>query len=85
MIYPDESAEVWAKRYSLSMTSIECRSCKKLLDKTIPFAYGNIRGLRSAPHGCPSRYDHTVSRSVSKDDNDAVRSIFELLGGEGER
>ncbi len=73
------SSRKWAEKYNLSMKPLPCGNCGKLLERTIPFAYGSIRGLRSAPHGCHPAFDHTVSRSIDEKDNEAIRDLFKIL------
>lgn len=74
-----KSHALWAAKYNLSTDPLPCESCGKFLERTIPFASGSIRGLRSAPHGCLSNFDHSVSRSIDKADNEAIDAMFSIL------
>lgn len=79
MIYPLIDPKEWAKTYNLRMNSRQCVNCEKQLICDIPFASGSIRGLRSKDHGCPPRYDHSVSRSIDPENKKLMDDLFILL------
>lgn len=52
-IYPvGVSAESWAKRYGIEPFSTTCYTCGAMLESTVPFAKGTLRGLTSPPCAC---------------------------------
>lgn len=79
MLFPVVDPKKWAKHYSLKSPNLPCGKCGRILECEVPFAYENIRGLKSAPHGCPEAYDHSVSRSVASVDIYSIESLFSIF------
>jgi hypothetical protein len=67
MIYPDVDVQEWCEHYRITIKIGHCLCCGKELMPSIPFAHKDWRGVTSAPHGCPERYDHKWLVSVDKD------------------
>ena len=67
--------------YDLSPEPLPCENCGELLERSVPYATGQIRGLKSKPHGCPSKYDHSNFRTLNKSDNDIIQSLFTIAKG----
>lgn len=79
MLFPQETAEVWSKRYQIPIKTNYCIKCGDLITANIPYATKGWRGLRSAPHGCPPQYDLKLKVPVNKEDKDFVRSLYNDL------
>jgi hypothetical protein len=79
MIYPLIDWQKWAQMYDLNTKTQPCLKCGKHLAKEIPFAEGNLRGLKSATHECGPSYDHKVFRSISDEDNEALKDLFSVI------
>lgn len=47
--------DTWATRYGLTARERPCPRCGRLLQLSIPFAYGRYRGLMCAPCECGNR------------------------------
>lgn len=76
MKYPKVDLKVWTDEFDLHSKARPCLNCGKLLEKTIPFQYDQVRGLKSAPHGCPKQYDHTISMTLDETENEMLRDFF---------
>lgn len=79
IIYPIIPAEVWAKRYQLSIDPAPCVNCGKLLHPTKPFATGRWRGLASEPHGCDEKYNMFVAGKATPAERQEFIDYFKLL------
>jgi len=76
MMYPLVDYKKWALTYNLNIEPDYCRNCGKLITPTIPYADGNYRGLKSAPHGCPSGFDHYVFNSISINLKENIKNLM---------
>lgn len=58
MIEVVEDPKSWAERHQITLTPIECRKCKKLLELKIPIASKKYRGLKCDinDHECGEEY-----------------------------
>ncbi len=79
MIYPKVDLKKWLKLYNLRINESPCLNCNKMIVPTIPFADKNIRGVRTAPHGCPPGYDHSTFRSLDPEHNKTIKDLFALF------
>lgn len=52
MLYPQVDAEVWAKRYGLTIRHVVCHKCGFTARTDIPYAHDRVRGLHTGLHGC---------------------------------
>lgn len=66
----------------LNPKSRPCLNCGKLLDKNVPFSHGHTRGLMSAPHGCPPEYDHSISMTLDKEEQQMLKDFVSQVGRE---
>lgn len=76
MIYPQIDHLKWAEMYDLNTEPLPCECCGLLLERTIPYAHGEIRGLKSQPHGCPEKYDHSSFKTLNKGEQYELRSLL---------
>lgn len=56
MIYPQVSVIEWATLYKIETSAMNCAKCHKIIELTVPVAFGKYRGLCSLDHGCGNEF-----------------------------
>lgn len=76
MLYPQVDPQKWAQMYDLNTDPLPCECCGLLLERVIPYAHGDIRGLKSQPHGCAEKFDHSSFKTLNKSDLYSLKLAF---------
>ena len=62
----DQDPVEWADKYKLRIKTGKCHKCEKEIITDIPFAFAGYRGLKSAEHGCGSKYTWKTFKPVKE-------------------
>lgn len=85
MIFPVEIAEAWAARYGMEIPKAVCLKCKQTQEFTIPFAYGDFRGLISSHTECGEEFRQSVFVLKDPEDRKALGEFVTNLALQGKQ